>query len=105
VSTAPGRSTPTRRLNLHGARWSSIEVVAATSSGILIEGPSQPPLEVGAARQIELGGLRGITVIIDTYPAPDRDRAFYVIAVIEVDAGFLASIGDLAATPRTVRVT
>jgi hypothetical protein len=91
-------------VNLHGARWSSIEVVEVTSSGILIEGPANPSLEIGAARQIEFGGLRGVTVVTATYPAPDRDRAFYVIAVIEVDAGFLASIGDLAAKPRTVRV-
>jgi hypothetical protein len=82
---------PTRLL-LDGARWPHIVVLAVTPSGLLIEAPSHPPIDIGTVRDVELHGLRGMTVIEESYPSPDASRSYYSVRVVEYDDGLLAAI-------------
>ena len=84
-----GRS---RRLRLTGGRWDDVSLVAVTSTGLLIETPTDPPLPLGTTRCIALDGLCGQTVVEARYPSVSDGRAFYAIKVIEHDPGLLAAI-------------
>jgi hypothetical protein len=92
--SARGDLFENRRLRLDGARLPHVVVLAVTPSGLLIDAPADPPIETGATRHIEVHGLRGVTVVAESYPSWDASRMYYAIAIIELDEGLIAAIAD-----------
>jgi hypothetical protein len=41
-----------------------------------------------------VNGLRGVTVVAESYASWDPSRRYYAIAIIELDEGLLAAIAD-----------